>query len=174
MTIRKATQNDIQAIATIYDLLHTEEEQGKNTIGWIRGVYPTRQTAEQALREDDLFVLEDQDKVIAAARINQAQDPAYRDAKWTYPAPDSEVMVLHTLVVDPRMKGHGYGKAFVAFYEQYARTHRCPVLRMDTNARNRAARALYAHLGYHEAGIVPCVFNGIPNVQLVCLEKQLS
>ncbi|GEM_PF-3480255 len=35
MTIRKATPNDIQAIATIYDLLHTEEEQGKNPIGWI-------------------------------------------------------------------------------------------------------------------------------------------
>lgn len=28
-------------------------------------------------------------------------------------------------------------------------------------------------LGYEEVGIVPCVFNGIPNVQLVCLEKDI-
>ena len=42
---------------------------------------------------------------------------------------------------------------------------------MDTNAKNQAARKLYARLGYWEADIVPCVFNGIPSVQLVCLEK---
>ena len=44
---------------------------------------------------------------------------------------------------------------------------------MDTNAKNAAARRLYSRLGYREAGIVPCVFNGIPDVRLVCLEKKL-
>ena len=44
---------------------------------------------------------------------------------------------------------------------------------MDTNARNVRARAMYAKLGYVEADIVPCVFNGIEGVQLVCLEKTL-
>ena len=45
---------------------------------------------------------------------------------------------------------------------------------MDTNAINAAARAMYAKLGYREADIVPCVFNGIPNVNLVLLEKKLK
>lgn len=44
---------------------------------------------------------------------------------------------------------------------------------MDTNARNTAARALYKKLGYQEIGIVPTVFNGIPDVQLVLIEKTL-
>ena len=44
---------------------------------------------------------------------------------------------------------------------------------MDTNAVNTAARTLYKKLGYTEVGIVPCVFNGIPDVKLVCLEKLL-
>ena len=35
---------------------------------------------------------------------------------------------------------------------------------MDTNEKNAAARRLYARLGYREAGIVPCVFNGIKGV----------
>ena len=30
---------------------------------------------------------------------------------------------------------------------------------------------LYNHIHDEEVGIVPCVFNGIPDVQLVCLEK---
>ena len=82
-------------------------------------------------------------------------------------------MVLHTLVVDPAFAGRGCGKQFVAFYEEHSRACGCPYLRMDTNAKNAAARRLYSRLGYWEAGIVPCAFNGIPDVQLVCLEKKL-
>ena len=45
---------------------------------------------------------------------------------------------------------------------------------MDTNVKNTRARKLYHTLGYEEVGIVQCIFNGIPNVQLVCLEKYLG
>ena len=55
-----------------------------------------------------------------------------------------------------------------------ARENGCTVLRMDTNAKNAAARRLYQKLGYAESDIVPCIFNGIPNVQLVLLEKKLT
>lgn len=47
------------------------------------------------------------------------------------------------------------------------------MLRMDTNEQNIIARELYRKLGYLEAGIVPCEFNGIPGVNLVLLEKKL-
>ena len=39
--------------------------------------------------------------------------------------------------------------------------------------RSRFARRLYKHLGFREAGIVPCVFNGLAGVDLVMLEKKL-
>lgn len=172
--VRKAVRADISRVAAIYDHILTEEEQGRAVIGWIRGVYPTEQTARDALEAGTLFVLEWDGIVAAAAKIDQNQVLEYADAPWRYPdVPDDQVMVLHTLVVDPAFAGRGCGKQFVAFYEEHARTHGCPYLRMDTNAKNAAARRLYAGLGYWEAGIVPCVFNGIPDVQLVCLEKKL-
>ncbi len=70
--------------------------------------------------------------------------------------------------------GRGIGSRFVAFYEQYAKEHECTVLRMDTNARNRAARALYPKLGYREADILHCDFNGIRGVDLVTFEKRVG
>lgn len=73
----------------------------------------------------------------------------------------------------PSEKHKGYGKAFVSFYEEYARRQGCRELRMDTNVMNVRARAMYPKLGYEERGVIPCVFNGIPDVQLVCLEKYL-
>lgn len=171
--IRKATLADLAAVAGIYDEIHTEEEAGRAVIGWVRGVYPTLATAEASLAAGSLFVLEEDGQVLAAAKLDREQVPEYADANWTHPAPAEQVMVLHTLVVSPRQKGRGLGSRFVAFYEDYARAQGCPYLRMDTNERNAAARAMYARLGYREVGTVGCQFNGIPNVRLVCLEKTL-
>ena len=172
--IRKATMEDVAAIAAIYEAIHDAEESGAVTTGWIRHVYPTAQTArDSCAKGDEMYVLEEDGLVRAAARINQCQGEEYQDCPWQYPAADEEVLVLHTLVVDPQWNNHGCARAFVAFYEAFGREMGCKCLRMDTNARNKTARAIYQHLGYSEAGIVPCVFNGIPNVQLVCLEKKL-
>ena len=49
MMIWKATAKDIDAVEKLYDAIHTAEENGKQTIGWIRGIYPVRKTAEVAL-----------------------------------------------------------------------------------------------------------------------------
>ena len=171
--IRKAVEADIPAVAAIYDKLHTEEENGRATIGWIRGVYPTEETARQALAREYLFVQEEGCHIVGAAIINQTQVDAYSAGQWTIEAEVNEVMVLHTLVIDPDAAGRGFGKQFVAFYEDYARKKGCKALRMDTNSRNTLARAMYHALGYREAGIVPCVFNGIKGVGLVLLEKLL-
>jgi ribosomal protein S18 acetylase RimI-like enzyme len=172
--IRPAQQEDLPAVAAIYDALHALEEHGKGVTGWQRGVYPTYQTAEAALQKGTLYVEEAEGgRILAAAKIDQEQVPEYAHAPWAYAAADREVLVLHTLVVDPAAAGRGCGSRFVAYYEDLARAKGCTCLRMDTNEKNRPARRLYQKLGYREAGIVSCSFNGIPGVRLVCLEKKL-
>ena len=173
MTFRKATAADIPAIAEIYSDIHTQEENGEVTIGWNRSIYPTAATAQAALERDDLFVGEDGEKIVGAAILNKVQVPEYALGQWKHPAADEKVMVLHTLVISPKHAKRGWGSRFVAFYEEYALENGCNYLRMDTNARNTVARALYRKLGYEEIGIVPCVFNGISGVPLVLLEKHI-
>ena len=172
--IRLADESDLPAIDGIYDRIHSAEESGTLSIGWQRGIYPTGQTAREAQQAGELFVLEDGGRIVAAARINKTQMPAYAQINWKYPAGDDEVMVLHTLTVDPLFSGQGYGRQFIAFYERYAMEHGCLTLRIDTNAKNTVARAMYARHGYAESGIVPTVFNGISAVMLVCMEKRLG
>lgn len=171
--IRKATENDIDKISEIIDEIHTAEENGELTIGWIRDVYPTVKTIEDALVRNDIFVLEDGDEIIGAAIINNIQVDVYSKAKWEYEAADDEVMVLHTLMILPKCSGKGYGKKFVEFYESYAKDKGCNYLRMDTNERNLKARKMYAGMGYKEIGKEKCQFNGIPGVYLILLEKKL-
>lgn len=170
---RKATHDDLAAIAAIYDDIHSAEEKGPRQVGWLRSIYPTEDTAKEAIDAGEMYVLEKNGLVVAAGKINKEQMPAYAQVNWQHEAEDEQVMVLHTLVVSPKEGGKGYGSRFVAEYEDMALKNNCPVLRIDTNAINHRARKMYKKLGYTEAGIIPCVFCGIPNVDLVCLERKL-
>ncbi|MBO5543792.1 MAG: GNAT family N-acetyltransferase [Oscillospiraceae bacterium] len=174
MNIRRATLFDLPGVERVYLEIHDAEEAGLITTGWLRGVYPVRATAEAALQRGDLFVMEENNVIYGSALINRIQVDVYADAPWEFEVPDNKVCVLHTLVISQKVRGRGYGKQFVRFYEEYALDHELPELRIDTNARNMRARSMYAQLGYKEIAIVPTVFNGIPDVSLVLLEKNLE
>lgn len=173
MIFRKATEADLDRISEIYEEIHESEESGLSTIGWIRGVYPSRDTALASIKLETMFVCVDNDKIVAAAKLDNEQVPEYTNVNWQYVVPEDQVMVMHTLVVPPSCGGHSYGKSFVRFYESYAKENMCPYLRIDTNEKNIVARALYKKLGFNEVGIVSCDFNGIPNIRLVCIEKKI-
>lgn len=172
--IRKAVSSDLDAVVTIYNEILQLQEDGAIKVGWIRGVYPTRATAEDALRREDLFVIEKDGAILGSAIINQLQVDVYAKAEWRHEVDAEKVWVLHTLTISPKASGLGLGKQFIDFYESYALDHGCLALRMDTNERNLVARKMYKKLNYEEIDMVPTVFNGIPDVNLVLLEKYLG
>lgn len=172
--IRRAETGDLDAVERIYNELHDAEERGDITVGWKRDIYPARSTAEDAIKRNDLFVLEDDGDVLGAGIINNIQVDVYHGAPWGHEAEDDKICVLHTLVISPRAGRKGLGRQFVNFYEEYARVHGCHELRLDTNEKNTIARKMYRKLGYKEISIAPTVFNGIEGVNLVLLEKWIS
>ena len=89
---RKAALSDLDAVSAIYAAIHDREEAGLSTIGWVRSIYPTRATAEASIRAGDMFVMEEEGRVVAAAKINQKQEESYARAAWTQNAADSEVL----------------------------------------------------------------------------------
>ena len=55
--IRSATEQDIDAVERTYrELLTDESEQGSSS-NWALDVYPTKETAEKAMKERTLYVL---------------------------------------------------------------------------------------------------------------------
>lgn len=172
--VRKATATDIDSVAGIYMLIHRLEKLGTITVGWDPQVYPVRATAEEALRNDSLFVMTSGSGIVASAIINSEQPEAYRLIDWEYPASDSEVGVLHTLTVNPHQSHKGFGRAFVAYFEAYARSNGCTITRLDTQVRNEAAFRMYPRLGYRLAGIRETRFQNLPApVALAMFEKPL-
>lgn len=85
--IRPATADDLPRIEQIYDAIHTAEEAGTASVGWARGVYPTRATAQAARDDGALFVLTDGGALVAARAHRQVQVPVYAQVPWQYAAP---------------------------------------------------------------------------------------
>ena len=93
------------SVEQLYNDIHTAEETGQQTIGWIRGVYPTRATAQAALDAKDLFVLEDAGKFLGAARINKAQVDSY--ACLLYTSSVCEIVREYTAITTTRTSRTG-------------------------------------------------------------------
>lgn len=172
--ISAASEKDIAGISGIYENIIRSESEGISYTGWLDGVYPTVKTAYSALERGDLFVGTVDGITVGTAVFNSIQVDCYSEGKWKHVCPDNEVMVMHTLAIDPAFRGKGYGNAFVEFYEKYALDNGCFELRIDTQLKNTPARAMYKKHGFTEIGTVPCIFNGIPDVQLVLLEKYIG
>lgn len=173
--IRKATMADLPGVERLYEEIHDAKEAGLIPVIWRRGIYPSRATALAALERDDLFVMEEDGRIVGSAIINQVQDEVYFGAPWKHDVPDEQVCVLHTMMVSPAEFGKGHARAFLQFYEDYALEHGMPELRIDTNDRNLVAQGMYRKHGYEEIAVLPAgVFNGIEGVRLMLLEKYLG
>ncbi len=171
--IRKATQNDIDSVADIYDRLIDFESKTVSYTGWKKGVYPTSHEPETAIPHATMYVYEENGKVSASMIINSNQADAYREMPWKYEARDEKVLVIHTLCVDPEQKGKGIGKAMVNFAKDYAKQNGFEVIRIDTGVTNLPAQRLYSKLGFETVGRKKVMHHGVLPIELLYLEYKI-
>ena len=171
--VRKATEADIPAVTAIYDALLDREEQGLLSTGWTRGVYPTEQTARDALRAGTLYVMEREGRVTAAAKIDQSQMEQYSRCRWQHDAPPEQVLVVHTLCIPPSLAGQGLGRECVSRIKQHAAAIGCAAIRLDTWAGNTPAARLYQKNGFSLCGRAEVLFQGRIPEELIFLEYQI-
>lgn len=172
--IRKAIQQDIDAVAASYEKLLTHEAVTHSYTNWKPGVYPIRQDAQRALDADTLYVLEENGQVCASMILNQHQAEAYGEMEWQYPARKDQVLVIHTLTMSPEMSGKGYGTRMVRFAMEEARRMGCTVIRLDTYVGNLPAQRLYQKLGFRISGRKLVSHHGLFDSELFYLECNLN
>lgn len=150
--IRIARLQDIDGVEESYaEILAHEKEYGAYTI-WEEGVYPIRETAESALENGALYVMEQEGELWASMIIDHVQPGEYENIQWKYTGKQEEILVLHLLCVRPSKAGRGAGKKMVGFAIEEGRRRGCRALRLDTGAQNKPAAALYQKMGFELTG----------------------
>jgi ribosomal-protein-alanine N-acetyltransferase len=67
----------------------------------------------------------------------------------------SRVARIYSVAVSPRARGRGIGAALIRAAERHARRHGRTAMSLEVRKSNRAARTLYARLGYAERERLP-------------------
>ena len=158
--IRKAIKDDIESVAALYDKAISYEDAHIKYTSWQKDIYPTADTARAGIEQSSLFVIEENEKLLASVILNHKQPPEYRNASWSVAPPYDKILVIHTLCVDPESSGRGIGTSLVNFIKDYAKELRCVAIRLNTTAKNEPAKHLYEKNGFVIADRKKILLNG--------------
>ena len=171
LTIRKATASDLDFVENIYNE-SIDWLINQNIHQWQRGVYPTRDTALEAFRDDCLYCCFIHDRMVATFIINESQPSQYQTLNWKYN--QGQPLVLHTLVVRPGEAGQGIGRAIVEYVIVQAKQNGHSCIRLDAFPDNQAAIRLYQAFGFEYVGKVFFDIK-VPSYEWYdCYEKKIS
>lgn len=159
MVIEKGTVNDIDELEVLYDDLNDYLESNVNYPGWIKHIYPVRETAVSGVEANNLFVLKSDGVIAGSVILNHEPENAYNEVVWGVEAEYKDIIVIHTLVVNPKFMQNRIAWQLMKFAEEYAIKQNIKSIRLDVSIHNIPAIALYEKLGYSYIGTVDLGLN---------------
>ena len=146
--IRKAVLLDLEQIEFLYNDLCDYLEVHENYPGWKKGVYPTREDAEKGIREESLFVVEKENKIVGTFILSHKPEDGYKNVTWLTENDYSRIYVLYTFAVHPGYLQQGFGMEILKYVEKLAEKEHCISIRLDVAKGNIPAEKLYQKNGY--------------------------
>ncbi len=144
LIVRKAIQNDIDAIEQFYYEVNAHLESTINYPGWKTGEYPARRDAEVALKDDSLFVALIGDEIVGSFILNHIYPDEYNQVKWLSNYKDEEIYIMHTFAVSSKYLKRCIGENMLRWSEEYAKKQGIKTLRLDCVDNNSPANKLYS------------------------------
>lgn len=158
--IRKATEKDISDIAILYDKVIDYQLENGGYMSWIKGVYPTRQTAISAHLLNTLYVYEKDGAIKGSVILDCDQPEEYESILWNTKAISKPALVIHTLCVDPNYMGLGIASEMLTYSKELAQALECASIRLATNSKNSIAISLYEKNGFSITGYDKVLLDG--------------
>lgn len=151
MNIRKANYKDLEEIRLIYQSARKFMSDNGNPNQWGNNNPPLSRT-EEDLRENNLYVVEDDKDILAVFFYKYGDDPTYKiiyQGSWLN---DSPYGVIHRIAVSDKARGKGIaGICFDFAYSQ------CKNLKIDTHKDNIPMQRALAKHGFKQCGIIHLV-----------------
>ncbi|MBO5967522.1 MAG: GNAT family N-acetyltransferase [Clostridia bacterium] len=151
MNIRKANYKDLEEIRLIYQSARKFMSDNGNPNQWGNNNPPLSRT-EEDLRENNLYVVEDDKDILAVFFYKYGDDPTYKiiyQGSWLNNSPYG---VIHRIAVSDKARGKGIaGICFDFAYSQ------CKNLKIDTHKDNIPMQRALAKHGFKQCGIIHLV-----------------
>lgn len=148
--IRKANQNDLREIKKLTEACAKALQQ-QNIFQWNEH-YPSLEKLQNDIEKEELYVLEEENMIIAIIVLTPNMDEVYRNIDWLNKTDNN--LYVHRLATSPEFWGKGYARTMMEFAEEFARKKNFHSIRLDTFSKNARNQKFYGARGYTKLGDV--------------------
>ena len=150
MIYRAGRKEDIDKIMKLVSkaIIHMEK---KGIYQWDEN-YPIKEDFLEDIEAKELYLLEENDTIVAIYTINQKWDGEYDKCTWHNKS--KTACVIHRLCVLPAFQNKGIGKAVLNHIENQAKEMEYESVRLDVFSKNPYAIRLYENNSYEKRGNV--------------------
>ena len=148
--MRAAKISEIPDILKITNACATQ--MSENGIHQWNEHYPSKAAFENDIKRNELFVLENNSKIIGTIVISTFMDHEYLPITWL--TPNQNNIYIHRLCVHPEQQGKGFANKMMDYAEAYARKENFNSVRLDTFSQNQRNQKFYQARGYQKLGSI--------------------
>ncbi len=141
--IRIATEKDIDELEVLYDALNDHLAAGVNYPGWLKGIYPVRETAAQGIAEGCLYVAECDHRTIGSIIFAARHGTDLSKARWQLQLEGGSGAGGVHLCRTSRLAVKGNRPGALDFAVEYGLQTETKALRLDVYEHNLPAIHLY-------------------------------
>lgn len=145
---RKGTLQDLDELEGLYEDVIDYLDCHTNYPGWVKGIYPNRDSAVEGVEEDNLFVACIDGRIAGTVILRHKQEAAYLPVDWHIELDEKDIFVIHTLAVHPDYLHKGVGKGLMKAILLYANERNVKAVRLDVVCDNIPAIRLYENSGF--------------------------
>ncbi len=145
MNIRLARKSDISSLNILFkEVIRDLKEVKKIDMLW-GDIYPFCEF-DNDIKNKEMYVIENNNKVIGSFVLSDYDDPDYHQIKWNQER--KSFFYLNRLAILPSEQGMGYAKATMKFIDNYAIKNNYDVIRLTVYENNINAIKLYEKNGF--------------------------
>ena len=148
LMIRKANLPDLPAIKKLTESCALRMQE-KGIFQWNQH-YPSLEKLEDDIKREELYVLEDEEKLQGIVVLTPKMDEEYFPIKWLTANKDN--LYVHRLATIPQSWGSGNGRKLMDFAEAFAKENDYVSVRLDTFSKNERNQKFYEARGYKRLG----------------------
>lgn len=112
--------------------------------------YPSESAFLNDLERNELYVKENNGRVIGIIVISTIMDEEYAPIQWL--TPNGNSTYIHRLGVDPVYQGKGFAQELMDYAEAYSKSNGFTSVRLDTFSQNKRNQRFYEQRGYQKLG----------------------
>ena len=161
MKIREAVLGDYAELMDFYTYMCTVLD-GKDFLPHgNKGGFPSAEMVSDAIKDQNLFVEIEDDKIVGAIIMNHECDEAYHTVSWGIDAPDDQVVILHALRILPKYSGQGYAKKLIQYSIEKAKERNRKAIHLDVIEGNDIPLRMYGSFGFRYVDTVEMCYEDI-------------